>query len=348
VISVIRNIIVITLVTVLIWLFAEAESLRPLQSTTEIVLSVPAQSSRTIDLARTERVGDPTVVLPDSRIRVLVDLDGASTAIDAAERVLRKPLVLTPDSPGVPRASGEHTILLREVLREHPELRSLAVTIRKCDPEEVRIIIDEMESRQLPIALDIPASELDGPPELRPATATIRGPKSLLKRLTPESAAMLRIAPEAIALLARGRKQPLASVPLTVPGVLAGVQHITFSPATADVGLTLRPQERSVSLVTVPVHIRLAPGELDRWDIQISPQDRFLTDVTLTGPIDAIKAVEDKTYPVIATVSLSFEELENNIKSKEAVFADLPPAVRATVSTKLVRLAIKARPVKTP
>lgn len=346
-VSFFRNVIIIVTVTGLVWLFAEAESLRPLQKSLDVVLSVPAQSTRTIDFAKSSE-GETGGGGGESRVRVLVDLDGASSAIDAAERVLRRPLVLTPDSAGVPRTSGEQTLNLREVLREHPDLRSLAVTIRKCDPAEVRVVVDELESRTIALALDLPLAELDGPAEIRPATVTMRGPRAAMRQLDAQSTAMLRIAPDALASIVRGRKQPIASVVVTPPAALAGVAHVSFIPATVDVGVTLRPEERAVLLATVPVHVRLAPGELERWDIQVPAQDRFLTDVTLTGPLEAIKAIEEKTIAVIATVSLSFEELENGVKSKEAAFADLPPGVRATYSNRVVRLTIKPRVVKTP
>ena len=47
--------------------------------------------------------------------------------------------------------------------------------------------------------------------------------------------------------------------------------------------------------------------------------------------------------PLVATVSLSFEELERSIPSKEAVFCDLPTGLHFDVANKTVRLKIKRR-----
>jgi hypothetical protein len=338
-INAIRNAIAVIGVTLLVWLFAESESLRPLQASAELVFTNDPSTDRTLDLA-----GQSPQAPTPSRVRVLVDFEGAAAAIDAAERALRRPLSITPSSDGVPRTAGDHSLNISEIVRTHPDLRGLAITLRKCDPSEVRITVDELTTRTVPVFFDVPQSELDGVPGIRPPSIQVRGPRAAIEKLTETDTVNITLTPEVQATLVRGRKQSLAALPLRAPAALAGVPHVVLTPATADADFTLRAAERTITVATVPVHLRIAPGELSKWEITIPEQDRFLTDVTFTGPPQAVRTIEDKSITVIATVSLSFEELERNITSKEAVIADLPQGVRAgTASAKPIRLTIRAR-----
>ncbi len=335
----IRTAIAVIGITLLVWLFAESESLRPLQASAELVFDNDPSGDRTLDLA-----GQSAGATLPARVRILVDFEGSAVAIDAAERALRRPLSITPTSEGVPRTPGDHSLNMSEIVRSYPDLRGLAITLRKCDPAEVRITVDELTTRTVPVVFDVPQSELDGVPEVRPPSIQVRGPRAALERLTQADTATITLTPEAQATLVRGRKQSLASLPLRPPAALTGVPHVQLTPATADAAFTLRAAERTITVATVPVHLRIAPGELSKWEITIPEQDRFLTDVTFTGPPQAVRTIEDKSITVIATVSLSFEELERTITSKEAVITDLPPGVRAgTASAKPIRLTIRPR-----
>src|SRR5204863_1756520 len=131
-------------------------------------------------------------------------------------------------------------------------------------------------------------------------------------------AGIARVDPAALARLTPTRKATLNGVRLVPPPELASIARLRIEPAAVDVALTLRTKTASIKVPSVPVHIRIAPGELSKWDIEIPEQDRFLTDVTVSGPSELVKQIQDKTVPLVATVSLSFEELERNISAKDA------------------------------
>lgn len=334
----VRNILTVIIITCLIWLFAEAESLRTIESPADIVFSAETGGDRSIDVLEPPGTGPL-----GASVRVLVDLEGSTAAMEAAERILRRPITLTTGMEGVPREPGDRTISLRDALRNHPDLRTRGITVKRVDPAEVRLFVDEIEVKTVKVQTAIPLEELDGAVEVRPATITLRLPSSKAKLLTENSAAIATIDPAALAALQRGRRQSLPGVPIALPQELVGASHITMDTRTADVSLMLRTQTRVVKLPSVPVHVRIAPGELGKWDIEIPEQDRFLTDVTISGPNDKVKAVEDGLTSILATVSLSFEELEKPVVSKEAVFADLPEGLKADAANRSVRLTIKRR-----
>src|SRR5262249_45340484 len=134
----------------------------------------------------------------------------------------------------------------------------------------------------------------------------------------------------------------------SAPADLAAIQRLKIEPPVVDIALTLRTKTASIKVPSVPVHVRIAPGELSKWDIEIPEQDRFLTDVTVSGPSDLVKQVQDKPVPLTATVSLSFEEPERMVPSKEAVFCPLPTRLHFDVPNKTIRLKIKRREAAAP
>lgn len=340
--EILRNALIVIVITCLVWLFAEAESLRTTQGPAEIVFV-------------TETGSDRVVMLPDAsdklsgRVMMQVELEGSAASIDAAERVLRRPLRVTPGMDGVPREPGERLVRLQEVIRSHPDLRELGITVRKIDPAEARIIIDEVETRELKVVSPVERDDVEGAVEVRPATVKVRLPASQARLLTDSSVLIARLDAEVVRSLARGRRQTVPGVTLTLPPELTLPAAVALEPRTVDVSLTMRAQVRTITLRTVPVHVRLAPAELGTWDIEIPEQDRFITDVACTGPFEGIAALEDRSVTLVATLALSFEELERGITSKDVVFLDLPPGVKAEAVTRNVRLTIKRRTAeKTP
>ncbi|MBS0198432.1 MAG: hypothetical protein JSR77_16905 [Planctomycetes bacterium] len=332
----IRTFLAVSIVSALIWVYAEAESLRGAEVTPEIYFTADAGSDRVIDVTEATEGGS-------NRVKVTADLEGSAAAIDAVERYLRKPVAFIPGANGIPKEAGQHTINLRDALRQLPELKARGITIKRVEPGTVRVFVDEMETRTVKVAAQVAADALDGAPELRPATITIRLPRSEAALLSPSSVATVAIGPDLLDSLTPGRKQTLPGLRIVLPAEIRSSNHARPDPAEADAVVTLRAQTRTITIASVPVHLRLAPAEFGKWDIEIPEQDRFLTDVSLTGPSEAIRQIEDKTVTVIATLPLSFEELERAIPSKEAVFADLPAGVRAEAAARTVRLKIVKR-----
>jgi hypothetical protein len=344
----IKTFVLVSLVTVIIWAFAEAESLRSAEvRSVEVAVSTPANSKYIADL-----IQDNAPARTQS-LRADVVIDGPAAALETVERILRSPIILSPGMEGFSTEPGRHTVDLQTILRSHPDLRlaSRGVSIKTVSPETIDVRVDELVSRPIKVDVDVPGAELDGPPEVKTTSATITLPKSLEGKLTDSSAATARVEPAALARLNPGRKETVAGVRLVPPPDLAGNPRIRIEPAAVDVALTLRTKSATVKVPSVPVHIRIAPGELSKWDIEVPEQDRFLTDVTVTGPSEVIRQIQEKALPLVATVSLTFEELERMIPSKDAVFCDLPTGVRFDVANKTVRLKIKrreAQPAATP
>ncbi len=334
----IRNLIVVISVTCLIWFFAESESLRSTEVRSVEVSFEPLPGSRLIVDVAQDGAG-----VRGSTVRADMIIEGPAAALEPVERTLRRKVVISPGMDGVAVDPGRHTVNLAAVLAQHPDLRARGVSFRSVTPELVDINIDSLVTKNVKVEVDVPGGELEGSPEVRPAMAAVTLPASLASRITDQTRVIARIDPTTLTRVTAGRKETIASVRLLASEGLAGLAGVRIEPSAVDVSLTLRSKTVTIKVPSVPVHVRIAPGELNKWEIEIPEQDRFLNDVTVTGPGDVIKLIQDRTIPLVATVPLSFEELERGTAGKEAIFCELPTGLRFDVASRTVRLKIKRR-----
>lgn len=332
-----RTVMLVTFLAALIWVFAEGESLTRRSLKADVVFEGDA-------------AGERVIAVSDAgwRDRVDIVVQGTASAVTEAESILRRAVRLRPGMSGVPTQSGEFTIDLEQALSDVAELSGAGITIARADPPGVTVRVDQLEERTLAVVLDAPGVDIDGPAEVAPSSVKLRLPAEFAARLTGDTPARVRIPPEALAKFAPGRKESIASLPVELPAAVVGAHSTRFDPATCSVTLTLRNNTASHKLASVPVFVKLAAVELGKWDIAINEADRFLTDVTVTGPSDLIERVRRGDLKVSATVPLSFEELERGIAAKDAVFGDLPPTLRFEVQSARVRLDIQRRDVVGP
>lgn len=334
----IRNLVLVVLVTITIWFFAEAESLRSaVVRSVEVSFQPEAGSKYVVDLSQ-----DTPNVRGDT-VRVDMIIEGPAAALEPMERLLRSPIIVSPGMDGLSIDPGRHTVALETIFAAHPMLRGRGVTFRSISPETVEANIDELVTRPVKVIVEVPGAELESSPEVRITTANLTLPGALAKEVTDDMAVIARVEPSALTRLTAGKKETVAGVRLLPPPKFAGTPRVKIEPAAVDVSLTLRSKTQTVTVASVPVHVRVAPGELNRWEIEIPEQDRFLTDVRVTGPGDLIKQIQDKTIPLVATVTLSFEELERGIPSKDAQFGEFQNQLRFDATNRTVRLKIKRR-----
>ncbi|MCC6968920.1 MAG: hypothetical protein IT434_01740 [Phycisphaerales bacterium] len=333
----VKTFILVTFVTALIWIFAEGESLT-------------RRSLKADVFFESDAAGERVIAVSDAAWRDRVDIvvQGTASAVTEAESVLRRAVRLRPGMSGVPSQSGEFTVDLEQALSDAPELAAAGITIARADPPAVTVRIDQLQEKTLPVVLDAPGVDIEGPAEVTPSSVKLRLPAEFASRLTPDTPARVRIPAETLAKLVPGRKESIASLPIELPTAVVGAHSTKFDPPTCSVSITLRNNTASHKLSSVPVFIKLAAVEMGKWDITINEADRFLTDVTVTGPSDLVERVRRGDLKVVATVPLSFEELERAIAAKDALFSDLPAALRFEVQNARVRLDIQRRDVVGP
>lgn len=340
--KILNNIILVTLVTLLIWIYAESESLRTEDFAATVVITSPPGSGRGVWIV--DSPGRPTM-------EIKLRLEGGAAAIDALRRQLHTSIPLTPGGE-LPKDPGQHAIDLRTALRASPVFAKSGVTIAEATPSTVSVLVDELISKQLPVRVDLPiGTETVGPPEVQPGLATIILPRTLEAALG-DLPVLASLDHASLAPLTPGRLERVPGVPLLAPAAVRDQPFVSIEPRAATVTVTLRDQTAFIDLATVPVQIRISPVAYAEWDVDIPQDSRFLRDVKVTGPSDLIAQIREGKLPVIAYISLTPEDLERGAlsggTSKEAVFSDLPipnNPLKYEAEDRMVRVSINRRPV---
>lgn len=333
----IRTFAVVTFVTVLIWVFAESETLQPADRQAQVTF-VAAASSQIYEILRSDGT-----VNPEATIRATIDLRGSPPSIARFDEALRRgPIEISPQMLRF-NETGTANEDLVSLIQKFADQNRLGVTIERVDPPTLTVRSDEMVSRTMRVVPGVAGGETDGLPQSLPPEVTLVLPKLLANELTSDDVALAKIDPTTWGKLVPGKRETVTGVRIELPAAIAGRTRVRVSPAVVDVALTVKSKLASVQLNSVPVALRISPEEFNKWRIDVPEQDRFLTDVTITGPAEFISQVSTQVVQVVAVVPLTFEELEKKITSKEAVFVDLPPGTKVEVANRIVRLQVTAR-----
>lgn len=314
----------VALVTGLIWLWAESESL----STDDLT-------------ARIEFVQSPDVAVKvdDAAWSGLVEvrMRGPTAALDRARRTLGlgTPLKLTPGAGGVPATEGTQEVDMGAVLRASPEFRGIAVSFERIEPPTVRIVVEPLRAVEVPVTLKFATldglpPDLEGEPRVEPGVVTVRGPSQLMAKLEGEKALGVQAVVDAdqIARLRDPQPQTL-SARVVLPDALAGNSRVTVSPARVAATVTPLAATDTWVVPTIPIKVSLPPGELDRWTVQLD--EPFVRIVSITGPRNIIRAMRERGETPTAYLDLTVEDLNGRIKSKAVTFSQVPTPLRFSV-----------------
>jgi len=338
----IRTLIVVTLLTLMVWLLAES---RMVQSNT-----IEAQ----VTIASVEPSGGVEFVVRQSPnsipVRtVTLEIEGSTAGLDRFARQLQNNFELRVGREISP-IPGTYTLDLRSILRASPDLDVHGVTIKEVNPPEIIVEVDELETREFRVGVQLPDGvQTDGSIRVEPASVRLRAPSTVLAALESQDATVTLSAAQ-IAQLTPGRYE-------TVPGGVVEIENIsvsdwstTIEPAQVDVLLELKTVTQQLELDPLPIQVVIAPGEVGDWSVEIDDSDRDLVGVLIEGPVEDIEALRSGLISPKAFVSLSFEDLERGITSQKAEIMYLPAGCRVISPERDIglRIARKNAPDSTP
>lgn len=290
--------VVITVVTVLIWVWAAGETRdRKEFQYASIKFEVPRSSEWQID--------PPTTTIS-------IKVEGSKLAVQRAEQKLRRPVVLD-----VPDQAGTHEIDLVDRLQNHPLLRETGVMILSTVPPRVDVTLDEIVRETIPIRPRIPNLQTVGPVVLDPPVAQVLMPRGT-RRLYPqtlaiepflESTELDELAPEV---------RHTRTARLKLADGLPAREHIRFEPAEVAVTFTIRSKIQQLQLDLVRVQVT-GPNE-DWGEYVVELQPKQLRDVTIRTEEDLIRRIDAGEVKVFACLYLSSAEKEAMVKSKPITY----------------------------
>ena len=341
------TILTVTLVTVLIWIWAAGETRRTEREFASLSFVPPTEGSLRIT--------------PSEVANVEFEIRGPQRAISKATERFRTLIDVPVGAFGLPATPGEHQIQMQGLAEALVSEWRLPITVLSADPPSVTVTIESLSRREARVSALLPASvRTIGNTEVSPASAMIE---------LPGDPAQLESLGELV-LNARVSKSDLegrlpgalhrVQVPLQVPQEFAdrlksmGIDPGTIrpDPLNAQVTLTLDSNDVELSLPNpVPVQIAGPPTALEDWIVTIDPSSAFLRNVVLRGPKDVIGQLEQRQggLGVIAFVHLTSDDLLTRVQEKPVTLWSLPEGVEVTsvendaTSSPRVRLVIEER-----
>lgn len=308
----IQGFILVTLIAVMIWLAAEAESL----GTTTVPARVTFAGLEIRDEGRL--IATPK----DWDGNVTLDLRGSRASLQTARSTLESRIDLLPGVAGVPSEAGEYQLDLLSVLQQTEKLRGSGVTIESVSPRRVSIEIRELVVVQLPIRPELPGVLVQGEIGVGPQTASVRLPKANTAIVENPSAAPVVAQPSQQQLTGLG-EAGLKSIPVTLqlPEILRGKPNVELLTRTATLTFTTQSGVRTDTL-SAPVWTLTPSLEVGNWVVEIDSADQLLT-VKVTGPNAVMDRLRSTTSGdrLIAVLDLSSDELDAGIESKAVGFA---------------------------
>ena len=320
-----RTLLWVAPLTALIWVYAERQQLQTAENVTLPIAVVPADKTKVVLLLRPE---DGNVV---------VKLRGPKAALDEAIKRF--------DPRTNPRAeillergtsTGEHT--LRAVrIKDDKRLAEAGIIVDDVAPEEIRVYVDQIVTKTLPVQVAAAQQPQFGTPVFTPAEVTVSGPERVLGSTT----SALRVEADVAGKFAGQRPPEGEAVVKDVKLALAGADatNVTFSHPT--VTAKVFPVAMKEAVLT---NVRLWPAGpaniLNGHDIVIDPS---LPDVRVSGPADVI---EKLTAPN-ADAPLAYVQvhtLTTNVEGEVPIDLQLPPGVVVAKDQRMtVRVTLKAR-----
>ena len=312
----------------------------------------PAQPSVAVTLTVTEKPDEKTVErvpvrlvsLPSSLAVIHQDVAEVAVRLRGPRRRLRdldaQSLVaeISLEAETAPGKDPEPKsfFLLRENIRQIVERGvslplALDVELLRVEPTTVQVTLDQLRTRTVPVKAVLdgqPAEDYEvGEVAVVPATATVRGPQSVVGRLEA-----IETLPVAVGGAAERLRRTVPLVERVDAGDFRGVS-IDPSPRLVDVVVAVTERTARKTLKGLPINVVLEAEKLGGFRVSLRP--RTVEAVTLVGPQSRMAAVGPES--VIAFVRLQI-----------ASVADLRPTIRTVefnIRDPKVRLAPDSKPV---
>ena len=226
-----QTFLLVSLITALIWVWAEGESLSTTDITAEIVL-VPGGDGALV--ARAEGAAWP--VATGGRVQLRVR--GTTNAVESARRTLvgPEPLRLEPGIGGVPGEPGLHTVRLAEAIRLSDRLRNIGLAIASAEPAEVSLRVHRLQSVRLPVRVVVGAGVFVGEPVVEPSEVLVRLPSELAERLGEGATARVELSVEQMGMFSESEPRTVAGVRVLLPADVESVRGETRGVAGVDGG----------------------------------------------------------------------------------------------------------------
>lgn len=336
----IQSYVIVTIISVLIWLYAESEN-------------VKQQKPLSFNIRFVAPPGQHLAIGPAVVPQVTVTVRCATGQYAQLRTMQSQPIELVveelPDNT-------QQLIDLHSRLEDSP-IGALGVSFVDIQPSTVVLHVERLVEQAMTISTDhvVPQDmQLNGLPVIQPAKASVRLLASMVQDRKIEHRELQAVLdPEVVARLEENVQHELV-VPVKLPQDLVkrfdkrSIPEPTIDPPSAIVTLTIRKQIDSYAASSVPILVVAPWMELGRFSIRLENNDRPFLDeqIELAGPSDVIEKIRNGQDKVWAELRLTVEDLETGITSKQ-LHINVPQGVDLESANPVIQFVITPREVNT-
>jgi hypothetical protein len=316
---------IVTLISVLVWLYAEGEN-------------VQAHNNERVRVAFVAEGGQELAIDPQET-EILASFRASTGEMSwLADRLRRGPLEI-PIRPPQDSASPVQTLVLRDAL-QRSAIGSLGINILDTNPVTMSVRVEPLVTRRVKVVappIDVQFAE---PPTFVPDELTVTLPRSVADAaaIAPLVARM-----DLLDLSAYDTNTDTSATVTVEPASELRTPWTRLSQPTVQVRFNIRKLTDTVRLPNIPIRIAADPLTLQEYDIGLSASDLVVRDVRFTGAADEIEQIATGATRVWAELRLTREQIERaastnapvmvtpTVIAPEGVAAEVPEPIPVTI-----------------
>ncbi len=327
-----KTIFTVTVVTLLIWLYAEqANPPQPLEAKITFQLRVPEGS----DLIA--RLGDPNRGYQ-------FEFSGPRAQLSELQQKIQLASDRVTLSVGgeIDSKIGAGDYFAREVLAKHEWFRGKNITISENQTQTLRVVVDRWVKQEIEVTPgDFGDLALEGSVLVEPPTLSVDVAQSLLP-LSPDQIRLVATpAREDLDQLAEGQSHTIDARVQLVTMLGTNASQVRLDEG-ARVALTFRLKSRQAQTTYGPVPIKIIILPRDQ-NYEVTLADPVIAEIHLSGPSDLITRVKNKEIKIFGYLDLDSVELSSGITNKAVSFDHLA-GLTVTSGPHIVNFTITKRP----
>jgi YbbR domain-containing protein len=315
---------IVTLITLLIWLYAESRTL-------ETYGPVPF-------VLELQPTGDDLVITEPTAPKVSVEFTGANSAISRLKANLSGGKLKVPLQLLEP---GNHTVPLTELLRQAEKLADASVNITGVSPSTIDVTIARLVTREADVVWQPEGLQLQDGYKSNPATVQITLPEDRLAEVMADGIVSLQLRPrEDVKTTKKASVEVKVPADVMLPPLLQGHPYVKLTPPEVELSFIIEKKEEAYTVPSVPVFFTGPPGELREFAVDIHEDDRLLKDVEVVGPADLVEQV--RRVAIKAHFSLDRDGLVAGVQKGEAAYPITFLNVPQGLSVRSPKTAVRA------